>query len=166
MVAQKGQDLLLGCLTLQKRSDGPQMVGPVTKGKVAGPLNVGGGIAAGQIEDAHEHSCTLNAAGFDHRLGPSGALRADPDRDLLEKPRCAALDSANLLGSDVLRRSAKSTRFALAVQRNLLHPAVEDPDDPSVPSHPDFAPAVFRRDRVVRPFDLDMAVGVNCAPLL
>ena len=33
---------LLGCLALQKRSDGPEMIGPVAEGDLAGPLDRSG----------------------------------------------------------------------------------------------------------------------------
>jgi hypothetical protein len=87
------------------------VIGPVTKGELAGPLNSRDEIAAGQAEEAKEHSGALDAASLNYRLGPGGALEAESNRNLLEKPRGAALDSADLLGRDVLRWSAKAARL-------------------------------------------------------
>ena len=49
-------------------------------------------MAAGKAQETLEHPHTLDAAGLDHRLGPGGALRAQPSRDPVKKPRSATLN--------------------------------------------------------------------------
>src|ERR1022692_3222936 len=70
------QQVLLGCLTLQERSDGPEVILAVTECDLAGLLDCRGWMATGKAQKAQKHSHALDAAGLDHRLGPTGALRS------------------------------------------------------------------------------------------
>ena len=79
----------------------------------------------------------LDAAGLDHGLGPSGAMRAQPIRNSAQEPRCArsapVIFSAAMYWDGVL----EAARFLPGVHRNLLHSLVEDPDHAAVPApHP------------------------------
>ena len=119
MIAHKWQQLLLGRLTLDERSDGPEVKGAVAEGKFAGLFNCRSAVAARKAQETLEHSDALDAAGFDHGLGPSGAMRAQSIRDSAQEPRCAALDSGDLLCRDVLVRRAEAARLLPGVHRNL-----------------------------------------------
>ena len=144
-------------------SDGPEVKGPVAEGEFAGLLDGSREVAAGKAQETLEHSDALDAAGLDHGLGPSGAVRAESIRDLPKSQ--AAPRSTPLIFSAAMYcvRGAEAARLLPDMHRDLLHPLVEDPHHAAVPAHPDLPRQVLRRHRVVGPLDLDVAVAMHDA---
>jgi hypothetical protein len=68
MSAQKGHYFLFRSLSFDKRPDGPEMKGRVTKGDLAGLLNRPRGMAVGEVQEAKQHPRCLDATGLDHGL--------------------------------------------------------------------------------------------------
>ena len=163
MLAQKWQHLLLRRLTLDERSDGPEVKGSVREGDLAGLLDRRGGMAAGKAQEALEHSHSLDAAGLDHGLGPGGALRAQAIATLLKShaaPRSTPLIfSAAMYSGGVLKRPGSCLTCTAICSIRSLKIRTRRPSQRTQTS----PRQVLRRHRVVGPLDLDVAVAVHRA---
>lgn len=166
MLAHEWQQLLLGCLALQKRADCPEAILAVTVRNFAGVIDCRGEMPTGKAQKADQHSHSLDSAGPNHRLCPSGALGSQPGGYLAQEPRRAFLDPADLIGVNEFRRCAETTWFHPEMHGDLLHPIVVDRHQAAVPARPDFPVPVFRRHRIVGPLDLNMAIAVDSAAAL
>lgn len=81
-----------------------------------------------------------------------------------QQPDCPSLDIGYLLAVDVPGLRAESAGIVPDVDGDLLHPTVEDPDHPAVPTHPDMPAHVFRRDGIIGLLDLHVPVTMNGFP--
>ena len=64
---------------------------------------------------------------------------------------------------DMLLQGLELTWLHLDMNGNLLHPAIEGPNEMAVPARPDFSAGIFRRHGIVRLLDLDMTVTMDGA---
>ena len=163
MLVQELEQFLFRCLARDECSDCPEAIGAVTDGDLAGILDRRGRMAFGEAQETQEYAHPLDAADLDHRLGPGGAVGAQPAPHLAQEPRSATLDPADLLRSDELGWGAEAAWLFPGMNDDRLHPLVEDPHQAGVPPHPDLPSQVLRRHRVVGPLDLDVAVTVHRA---
>ena len=76
MIAHKRQQFLLWRLTLDERSDGPEVKGPVAQREFAGLFNCRSAVAARKAQETLKHSDARDSAGLGYRLGLSDTMRA------------------------------------------------------------------------------------------
>ena len=76
MIVHKEQYFLVWRLTLDERSDGPEVKGPITKREFASLFNRRSVVTARKTQEALEHPDAFDAASLDHGLCPGGAVRA------------------------------------------------------------------------------------------
>ena len=130
------------------------------KGCFAGIFQGRAGMLLGQCHQPHQHASSFNAASTQHRLGPRGAVRADPV-DLVHQPLRAPFHTLDLLGSQMFRLSAEAPRFMPWVNCDLRHLPVEHPHHARIPADPDRAAQILRWNRVVSLHHLRMAVAMD-----
>ena len=136
MIAQKWQHFLLWSLTLDERSDGPEMKGRVSQGNFAGLLNRPEGWRLARLK--RPRSTRVPSMPRAWIMASAQAALCGPSRmATLPKSDAAPRSTpADLLCSDVFGRGTEAAWFLLDVRRNLLHPLVEDPHHASRPIGP------------------------------
>lgn len=154
-------ELLLGRrLPLEQLAKDLQSEGAVAGGGLTRFLDAIRGVLLGQVQQAHQHPHTLDAALLEHLLGPLAGVGADP-RGLAREPRRAQFHAGDLLVDDVLAVRAELAGRPLAMYHDLPHALVEDSDQPGVEADPHLMPQVLRRHRVVGLVHLDVTVAMD-----
>ena len=141
--------LLFETATLDQLAEVPEPVRAVCQGDLASPLELWRRVMTRQVDQTLQDTNAGDPADFEHGLPPPMGLWSD-DVNLLEQICRTAFNTADLLRADVLAVGAELARFTLGMHGDLNHPAVEDPDDATIPTNPHTVSQVLRRHGVVR----------------
>ena len=93
--------MLLRRIAVDQPADGPQPVGAVGQGDLAGAFDGVDGMTMGQAQQPLQHAHALDAAGLQQASAHAVHMRSN-QANLPNSPGRAAFDAADLLGDDVL----------------------------------------------------------------